>query len=163
MKPEDGLQPDRLIRLLAVVAGSAILIVFALTALKLVASLQASSSSVNTSEVAIAVLVLCGLALAGLIARHIFVRGVVGVRQIKALLTETASGQIVCGLAGVVLAGGALSGLASTNDWVSGLLSGLLAMFWLAIGLRWLRNGWRQLARHRDTSHHGPDIERILE
>lgn len=152
-----------LIRLLAVVAGSAILVVFALTALRLVASLQASASSVNASDVAIAVFALCGLAIAALITRHIFVRGVVGARQVRALLTETATGQITCGLAGVVLAGGAFSGLASANDWVSRLLSGLMAMFWVAMGLRWLRKGWRQLAAYRDAARHGPAIERIPE
>lgn len=155
---------ERLIRALAAVGGCAILVASVLTTIKLIAWLQASSPAISTLDAAIAAFALCGLVTAGLIALYIFQRGSVGARRIGALLTDTAPGQILGGLIGLVLAIASIStAAAAAQGWGSWLISVLSAVFWGAVGLRELRNGWRQWASRRDDLRNGPAIERIPE
>lgn len=155
---------ERLIRALAAVGGCAILVASVLTTIKLIAWLQASASAISTLDAAIAAFALCGLATAGLIALYIFQRGSVGARRIGALLTDTAPGQILGGLIGLVLAIASISTAAAAAQGLgSWLISVLSAVFWGAVGLRELRNGWRQWASRREDLRNGPPIERIPE
>ncbi|QZH69464.1 hypothetical protein [Mycolicibacterium farcinogenes] len=154
---------ERLIRALAAAGGCAIFVVFVLATIKLIAWLQSSASAVSTLNAVIAGFALCGLVAAGLIARHIFERGSSGARQVGALLTDTAPGQIFGGLIGLVLAIGSISTMADAQGWASWLVSVLSTVFWAAVGLRGLRSGWRQWASHREALRNGPAIERIPE
>ena len=154
---------ERLIRALAAVGGCAILVASVLTTIKLIAWLQASAPAISTLDAAIAAFALCGLVTAGLIALYIFQRGSVGARRIGALLTDTAPGQILGGLIGLVLAIASISTAAAAQGWGSWLISVLSAVFWGAVGLRELRNGWRQWAPRREDLRDGPAIERIPE
>lgn len=104
---------------------------------------------------------LCGLVTAGFIALYIFERGSVGARRIGALLTDTAPGQILGGLAGLVLALASMSAAAAAQGWGSWLVSVLPAVFWGAMGLRGLRNGCRNWAARREALRNGPAVERI--
>ncbi len=94
---DDEPRGERLIRALAVAAGCAIVVAFALATIKLIVWLQASASSVNTVDAVVAAFALCGLVIAGLVARYIFERGSEGARRVCALLTDTAPGVVVLG------------------------------------------------------------------
>ncbi|WP_396908383.1 hypothetical protein [Mycolicibacterium sp.] len=131
--------------------------------IKLIARLLASASALSTLDAVIAAFALCGLVVAAVIARYIFERGSAGARQVGALLTDTAPGQILGGLAGLVLAIASISTVAASQGWGSWLVSVLSALFWALVGLRGLRNGWRQWASRREALRNGPAIERIPE
>lgn len=164
MKISDGEpQRERLIRVLAAVCGCAIFVVLVLVTIKLIAWLQASASAFSTLDAVIAAFALCGLVAAGLIARYIFERGSVGARQVGALLTDTTPGHIFSGLVGLVLAIASISTVVAAQGWGSWLVSVLSAVFWAAVGLRELRNGWRRWASQREALRNGPAIERIPE
>lgn len=148
---------ELLIRVLAAVGGCAIVV----AATKLVAMLQASASSMSTLDVAITAFVVCELIAAALIAGYIFKRGSGGARRVVALLTDTAAGQVFGGLMAVVLAIGSFSVVTTSEGWEARSMAVLSTVFWAAMGLRSVRNGWRQWTADRETSRNGPAIERI--
>ncbi|WP_033712456.1 MULTISPECIES: hypothetical protein [unclassified Mycobacterium avium complex (MAC)] len=160
---DDEPRGERLIRALAVAAGCAIVVAFALATIKLIVWLQASASSVNTVDAVVAAFALCGLVIAGLVARYIFERGSEGARRVCALLTETAPGKIFGGLVGLLLAIASISTLTTADGWGSWVVSILSMMFWAAVGLRELRNGCRQWTSQGEALRNGPAIERIPE
>lgn len=151
------------IKVLAALGGFAMLALCVVATTKLVGMLQASASSVSTLDVAITAFVVCELIAAALIAGYIFEHGSVGARRVGALLTGTAAGQVFGGLMAVVLAIGSFSAVTTSDGWEGRLMAVLSTVFWAAMGLRAMRNGWRQGAADRETSRNGPAIERIPE
>lgn len=154
-------QRDRVVRILAAIAGLMILVAFVLSTAKLIGSLQASAAPISTSNVAVGVFVLCELVVAALIARHIWEHGSDGARQVGSLLKDTALVPILGGLAGAVLAAGSFSAVADADGWGARLLSVLSAMFWAAVGVHSFRNGCRRWATRHQSSRNRPAIEHI--
>ena len=160
---DDERRCELLIRGLAAFGGLATLVLFVVATTKLVAVLQASTSSVSTLDVGINAFVVCELIAVALIAGYIFEYGLVGARRVGALLRDTAAGQIFAGLIAVVLAIGSFSTVSAADGWQARLVAVLSTAFWAVMGLRALRLGRRQWIFDRETTRNGPAIERIPE
>ncbi|MGJ6127395.1 hypothetical protein QN239_32975 [Mycolicibacterium sp. Y3] len=154
---------ERAIRVAAAVAVLELLVWLVLAMMKLIDLLGASAGQVDTWDVLLWVCVLGALVAATVIAWHIYDQGSDGARRVGSLITDTAGGKILSGVAATVLAAGGLMCAVAADGWGSRGWFIAVTVLWAAVSVRWLRNGWRQCASHREPSRHGPGIERIPE
>lgn len=153
---------ERATRLMAVIAGGALLGCAVLAMVKLLGLLGASAGPVDTWKVLLGVLVLSGLVAAVVVAWRVYDQGLAGARQVGAWLTQTTGGKTLNGLVCIALGANALLYGLAASGW-SQVSSLAVAVLWSTVGVHLLYNGWRQWAAQRQLSRYGPDSERIPE